>query len=144
MIAELAIIVALAIASIWFLSARGRVQKVSIADPDLSLHVELADSLILRIKGLMGRKSMGDIDGMLFVFDRPGRYGLWMLNTRIPLEAIFFDEDGIAVDIIQMEPHSLKTHEPRADASFILEVERGFCQRHPIKVGKSLLRFDAH
>ncbi len=132
---------------IYFATAKGEKKKVTILNADGSsaaLDVEIANSTATRTKGLMGRQSLGENEGMLFVFDSPGAYSFWMLNTSIPLEAIHFAENGTVVDIIEMEPCGLnitscRLYPPRAPAKYVLEVNRDYSQRHGIEIGKSKL-----
>ena len=54
--------------------------------------VEIADSSIERTKGLMFRDSLGENNGMFFVFDEPGIYSFWMKNTLVRLDIILLDK----------------------------------------------------
>ncbi len=104
--------------------------------------VELANDPIKRARGLMFRPALGKNEGMLFVFNKPGRYKFWMLNTTIPLDAIFFDENGTVVDIITMEPCNTvncPVYTSNAEALYVLEVKQGFSVANKIESGKSRL-----
>lgn len=57
-----------------------------------------------RSQGLMGVTDLGDLDGMLFVFEADTDSGFWMKNTLIPLDIAFFAADGTLVDLLTMEP----------------------------------------
>lgn len=108
----------------------------------IELNVEIADDPVKRARGLMVRQSLAESEGMLFVFDKPERYGFWMLNTTIPLDAIFFDENMTAVDIIQMDPCRITncpTYVPEKEALYVLEVNQGFAVSNRIEKGKSRL-----
>src|SRR3989344_4979779 len=59
------------------------------------LEVELANTEYLRKKGLMGRQSLGDSAGMLFIFPEETRPSFWMKNTLIPLSIAFVKLDEI-------------------------------------------------
>jgi uncharacterized protein len=145
-----AILVAMLLIFIVFFSlVKGEKKRINIINADgsqVSVDAEIADNPITQAKGLMGRKSLGETEGMMFVFDKPGRYSLWMLNTTIPLDAVFISEDKTVVDIIAMEPCGFnvtrcKTYTPGADAKYILEVNQGFSKRYGISVGKSRFEF---
>jgi len=42
----------------------------------------------------MGRKQLGDSEGMLFIFETEDYHSFWMKNTLIPLSIAFADKDG--------------------------------------------------
>ena len=69
-----------------------------------SLFVAVADTPDLRSRGLMGVSDLGDLDGMLFVFDSEVAVDFVMRNTLIPLDIAFFDGDGVEVDRLEMVP----------------------------------------
>jgi uncharacterized membrane protein (UPF0127 family) len=126
----------------YFISARGRRTSITItteAKKKVSIEVELADNGILMAKGLMGRAKLGENEGMLFVFGKSGKYGFWMFNTNLELEAIHFSEDGTVVDVISMKPNTTEKYYPSSDSKYVLEVLKGFSEKNGIKIGKSML-----
>jgi uncharacterized membrane protein (UPF0127 family) len=143
----IAVVAVVVILILYFIIAKGPTKRLTITNPDgssVSVDAEIADNLTTRAKGLMGRKSLGENEGMLFVFERTGRYPFWMLNTSIALDAIYIDENGTVVDIIQMAPCGLNIldcprYAPKADAKYVLEVNQGFAERNKIAIGKSKL-----
>ena len=145
---DIALIVVAALAVLlilYFITARGPVKRISITNGDgtvVPVSVEIANNTATRMKGLMGRKSLGEGDGMLFVFDSPGKHSFWMMNTTIPLDALFIAGNGSVVDIIQMQPcgwnvTNCPTYAPKAEAKYVLEVNQGFAGRNGIETGKS-------
>ena len=54
----------------------------------------------------MNRHSLSDNCGMLFVFPEARAHCMWMQNTLIPLSAAFIDEQGIIVNIADMQPNT--------------------------------------
>ncbi len=143
LVIPVAICIVVAILVVYFLTARGPIRKITLTNPDgsnVTVSVEIADNPFTRAKGLMGRDTLGEKEGMLFIFDKPGIYPFWMLNTTIPLDAVFINEDGDVVDVIQMEPCGLNpancpAYKSIAPALFVLEVNRGFTTRNGIVVG---------
>lgn len=107
------------------------------------VEVELANNMTKRMKGLMFRESLGENEGMLFVFDKETYHTFWMMNTTIPLDAIHISANGSVVDIIQMDPcKSLvfcKRYTPKAKGKYVLEVNQGFAEKNGIEIGNSRL-----
>lgn len=132
---------------IYLASAKAERRRITITNQDgssVNITAEIAASLPVQMKGLMGRKSLGQDDGMLFVFNASGYPSFWMLNTTIPLDAIFFDDNGTVVDILQMAPCGFNitkcpTYAPKAPARYVLEVNQGQAKDMNITIGKSRL-----
>ncbi len=78
------------------------IREVVVGDRVLTLAI--ADSPTLRATGLMGVTDIGDLDGMLFVWDADAAGGFWMKDTLIPLDVAFFDENGVFVGLVSMQP----------------------------------------
>jgi uncharacterized membrane protein (UPF0127 family) len=105
----------------------------------LRIRVEVAATEAARARGLMFRPPLSDDDGMLFVFDVPGRYAFWMKNVRAPIDIIWVDAASRVVWIAENAPpcsaDPCPTYEPPADASFVIEVAGGFVRRHHVAPG---------
>ncbi len=69
-----------------------------------TIRVQIAEEPQQREIGLMGRTSLPDDTGMLFIFPGEFQGGFWMKNTLIPLSIAFIDSDGVIVDILDMQP----------------------------------------
>lgn len=126
----------------YFATAKGERKRITLISDGaaVSVDVEVADNFTTRARGLMGRNSLGPNEGMLFVFDKPGIYPFWMVNTSIPLDAIHIAENGTVVDVISMEPCGLNVakcqlYTPKAPAKYVLEVNMGFAARHGVAAG---------
>jgi hypothetical protein len=89
--------------------------------------------------GLMHRKSMGEDEGMLFIFAAPQKLGFWMRNTEIPLNIGYFDSTGVLKETYEMYPHderSVSSHS--STLQFALEMNQGWYQRAGVKAGAKL------
>ena len=107
---------------------------------DVPLEVQIADTEPRRVRGLMFQDQLPYDQGMIFVFDEPGLYSLWMLNMQFPLDMIWFDKDGKVVHIEKdvppcktaLEITTCQSVVPDKEAVYILEVTSGFIDQHNI------------
>jgi len=98
--------------------------------------VEIAASVEEQTRGLMGRTSMAEMQGMLFIFARDEARSFWMANTPLPLDILFAAGDGEIVKIHRRTtPLSLESLESGRPARYVVEVNAGFCERHGINEG---------
>ncbi len=113
----------------------GKIQYVDFAL--VRVGVEVADNPLARTQGLSGRESLQEGEGLLFVFDRPGRHSFWMKDMNFPIDIIWLEGDGDVVHIEKdVRPDSYpQTFTPRLPARYVLEVNAGFTENQNIKVG---------
>jgi len=90
------------------------------------LQAEYADTFLQRQRGLMGRSELASDSGMLFRFDEVRRHCLWMKDTPLPLSAAFFDEGGVLVDVIDLEPFNTEIRCSKRPARYALEMDQGW------------------
>ena len=89
--------------------------------------------------GLMGRNSMGESQGMLFVYKQPQHMAFWMKNTPLPLDIGFFSADGVLREIYPMMPFDEKTISSKGDhLLYALEMHQGWFSKHGLKPGDRL------
>jgi uncharacterized membrane protein (UPF0127 family) len=95
------------------------------------VQVEVASTDAQRQMGLMFRESLGENEGMLFLFPTERHNSFWMHNTLIPLDMLFIDMDWKVVGVVERtEP---LTDDPRAVpkmSQYVLELNGGFAARH--------------
>ena len=99
------------------------------------LKVEVAATEAQRDQGLMFRKKLGADDGMLFLFDDPGYYAMWMKNTLIPLSVAFIDGDGVILNILDMQPQTLDSHAAAGPARYAIETNVGWFAARKVRAG---------
>lgn len=108
---------------------------------DQPLLVTVADTSELRRSGLMFVEDLGDLDGMLFVFEADTSGGFWMKNTLLPLDIAFFDAEGRFVDGFAMEPCTADpcpTYVPSGSYRYALEMEEGTMPENPRELALDL------
>lgn len=90
--------------------------------------VEVADSAAERKQGLMGRDKLETNQGLLMVFPRPQRAGVWMKGMRFSLDVAWLSSSGRVVDIQTLQPCILAPcpiYRPKGAVRYILEVGAG-------------------
>lgn len=103
---------------------------------DTILEVQIADTEPRRVRGLMFQEQLPYDQGMIFVFENPGPYSLWMLNMQFSLDMIWFDKDGNVIHIEEnvppcktaLETVTCQSLVPGSNATYILEVTAGFVE----------------
>ena len=106
------------------------------------IRAELAATDATRSLGLMHRSSLAPNGGMLFVFDAPGAYCMWMKNTPLPLSVAFIDAAGAIVNIEDMQPHTEQSHCAARPAAYALEMRQGWFAARGIRAGERLRGLD--
>lgn len=92
--------------------------------------VEIAETPAEHAQGLMFRDELADGHGMLFVNPRPRPTTFWMKNTLIPLDMLFFAEDGSLRHVhLGAVPHDETPIFGGNDISFTLEIRAGEAAR---------------
>ncbi|MEI4487198.1 DUF192 domain-containing protein [Frigidibacter sp. MR17.14] len=101
--------------------------------------VEIADTAEERARGLMHRERLARSAGMLFIYDHPQPAAFWMRNTLIPLDILFFDQQGrLTVTRADAVPGD-ETPLLGGDSVFmVLEINGGLAARIGIPEGAEL------
>ena len=92
----------------------------------------------------MGRESLGERRGMLFVFESEHVLRFWMKNTLIPLDIVFVDKDLVVVDVQTMRPEHeiapdpLPIYNSATPALYAIEVSEGLADECGIGPGVSV------
>ena len=104
---------------------------------DVKVKVDLALTPEEQARGLSGRVSLGENEGMLFVFPALGRHFFWMRDMNFAIDIIWIDENQKVIYIEKnASPASFpNSFGPNADSKYVLEVNAGFADLHYLKVG---------
>lgn len=104
------------------------------------IRVEIADTLAKRKKGLSGRENLKENTGMLFVFLRPGKYGIWMKDMKFPIDTLWIQGDKIIKIASNMTPDDQKTvYYPEEEVDYVLELNAGFVEENNLNLGDEVL-----
>lgn len=101
--------------------------------------VEVADTSQTRSLGLMYREKMPRFAGMIFVYEAPVHARFWMKNTRLSLDMLFFDSNGVLTVIRERAtPESLEVIDGGRDVLLVLEINGGLVRDLGITPGSEL------
>lgn len=105
------------------------------AGNEATLEVEIADTPGERQAGLMGRESLPEDTGMLFVWDDDTTTGFWMRDTTIPLSIAFITAGGVVIDVQDMEPLSEEVHNSPEPYRYAVEANQGWFDDNDVEPG---------
>jgi uncharacterized protein len=107
---------------------------------DKNFEVEIASTIISRVRGLSNRDRLKDNQGMLFIFPQPAMQTFWMKDMRFSIDMVWI-RDGKVVDVTRGAPQppagvadwNLPRFSPSSPVDMVLEVSAG--QAEEIKIG---------
>ncbi|MER1948095.1 DUF192 domain-containing protein [Stutzerimonas stutzeri] len=130
--------VALSLSLLLFVGSAQAQEPLRLRIQGHELHAEYAQTVAQRERGLMGRRELAVDSGMLFRFDELRRHCLWMKDTPLPLSAAFFDEAGLLVDVIDLEPFNTEIRCSKRPARYALEMNQGWFAERGVELGARL------
>lgn len=119
----------------------GGMQRKVIQAAGRSIRADLAVTEVQKERGLSGRTSLSDEEGMLFIFDTDGRHAFWMKDMRIAIDIVWIGADGSVVYIVpNLSPSTYPAvFAPDAPARYVLELSAGWTERHGLKAGDEVV-----
>ncbi|MDZ7786438.1 MAG: DUF192 domain-containing protein [Candidatus Saccharibacteria bacterium] len=100
--------------------------------------VAVADTNKARAKGLGDYESLANDEGMLFVFERPGKHCFWMKDVEFPIGIFWLDEERRVVKSIDsLSPDTYpELFCPEEPVNYVLEIAGGQAQnlQKPLKL----------
>jgi len=110
---------------------------------EVSILVEVADTQEARNKGLSGRDSIAENEGMLFVFEAlDKKHAFWMKDMKFAIDIIWINDGKIAQISKVVSPPDpgtpdriLPLYIPDAPADYVLEVAAGFSDKNGLITG---------
>ncbi len=90
-----------------------------------------------KTKGLSGVIKMGENYGMLFIYNNPDKYGIWMKDMNFPIDIIWLDAEKKVIDIKENAlPESFpNVFYPQSPATYIIELNAGTAEKEKINIG---------
>jgi uncharacterized protein len=108
---------------------------------DITHRVEIANSEEERKLGLSGRKDMGDVDGLLFVFPDTAFHSMWMKDMLFPIDIIWIDENLMIINIEKnVSPESYpRNFRPDRPARYAIETKVHYSDTFGILPGQVIV-----
>ena len=104
-----------------------------------SFRIWIADTESRQQQGLMWVRQMSADQGMLFVLPAPRPMFMWMKNTYMSLDMVFFGTDGRVLDIVHgTKPLSEEIIPSGTEVAGVLEIRAGEARRRGIEAGDRL------
>lgn len=106
--------------------------------------VELATTTLAQARGLSFRKSLGENDGMLFVFKSPGVQNFWMKDMNFPIDIIWIGGGHVLGFAENAAPQpgaalwQLKVYSSPDGTDKVLEVNAGTVAKDDIHIGDAV------
>lgn len=114
---------------------------VETAGGAVTVSVEIADEPAERRRGLMGRTTLADGSGMIFLFPNDVEDAFWMKDTPVPLSVAFVDARGRIVAMLDMEPcraDPCPVYSPGVPYRTALEIGQGSFARLGVAIGDAV------
>jgi len=109
------------------------------------VNIEVVDDDLERSRGLSGRSSLSDYEGMLFIFQNEVNNPFWMKDMLIPLDILFIDSDSNIIDIKENQQPCSSNYCPsiysKENFMYVLEVNSGFCANNDIEDGYRVVQY---
>jgi uncharacterized membrane protein (UPF0127 family) len=139
-----ALILALAAAPAGPAAASDTEWVVAVLPSGEELGLELAVDPASRARGYMYREEVGSNEGMLFVFERSERHGMWMKNCNVALDILWLDENLRVLEVAaNRQPCTpgefCPTASPLRPARYVLELAAGSAERQGLRPGSRVI-----
>ena len=108
----------------------------------IGVHVidaEVADTPARKQRGLSGRASLGEAEGMLFPYPEPGLHGFWMPDMRFDIDILWIRAGRIVhVESRVSKDDPTRVYRPPESADLVLELPAGTAERRGFRVGDAV------
>ncbi len=109
---------------------------------EIVLNIKAAVTNAERERGLSGKEGLAENEGMLFVFEKEGYYGIWMKDMNFPIDIAWLDKDkkityiekNVSPETYPEVFYALKEDNPILNL-YVLETNTGFFEKSKIKIG---------
>ena len=136
-----AVTLALVTAIIWTSIEDDRSQTIQLETPNGMMVVDVANTPAARATGLSNRGVLQGIDGLLLLWDGPGRHPIWMARMLFSLDLVWLDQDGRVMAVLddvppcRAEPCPLYERDRTERSVAVLEMPAGSAASDRIVIG---------
>ncbi len=104
------------------------------------IFVDIASTRGAQTKGLSGRVSLPENEGLLFVHEKTDYQSYWMKEMLFPIDIIWISDRRVVGFVQEVQPQEppLTIYTSPVPVDKVLEVHAGFVQENSIKVGDIL------
>lgn len=115
-------------------------EKIEIQIKDQRLDVWISKNEEERRRGLSNLDSIGDNEGMLFIFQEEVEPLFWMKDMNFPIDIIWINSEKEIVEITErIYPETYpQTFSPPTSVKYVIEVNAGWCAENKIEKGDKL------
>lgn len=108
--------------------------------------VDVSDTSFTQTRGYSGRAPISDNEGMIFVFDKLDKHGIWMKDMLFAIDIIWMDENYVINHIEKsVSPDTYpKVFVPNEPGKYVLEVAAGQVEKLGVKIGDKVNFLDKY
>lgn len=90
-----------------------------------------------RVQGLSGKKYLPPNSGLLFIFDYPDNYGIWMKDMNFSIDIIWISDTNKIVGLEKsISPNTFpKVFYPKEKSLYVFEIAEGQAELLNLKIG---------
>ena len=125
------------------------IYKINISDSQIKVVINQKEYLLNiaktdeeRSRGLAKFDTIKENEGMLFIFDVPGRYSFYMKDMKFNIDIIFLDQNKKVVDLYKnvkfqdyKNPYDYETYKPNFNSKYTIELKEGEIEKNGVKLG---------
>ncbi len=138
------IVIFLAVAAIYIKPFSLGIVKKNLTVGSQTFEVGIADNAVTRAKGLSGRPSLAEKEGLYFIFSSPGNNGFWMKDMNFPIDIVWISGGKVIgfSENLQPEPNksifSLPVYYPPGAVDRVLEINAGTVAKYGLQAGDAV------
>lgn len=135
------IVVILVVAAVYLKPFGSNIIKKNLTVGSHTFEVGIADNAVSRAQGLSGRPSLGENEGLFFLFSSPGNNGFWMKGMNFPIDIVWINGGKVIGFSENLQPmpgksvFSLPVYYPPGEVDKVLEINAGGVAKFGLKEG---------